>query len=76
MLFWSLCHYERETILGRKIADLDLQPTGVIKCDPILGVIKQCKCMVNLRGSPIKVHCLGWLYNDPCVYKSGPRHQL
>ncbi len=31
--------------------------------------IKQYKSMVNSRNFPIIVHCLGWLYNDPCFCK-------
>ncbi len=40
--------------------------SGVIEL-PILGGIKQCKCLVILRDliSLLAVHCLGLQYNDP-----------
>ena len=40
--------------------------SGVIKL-PILGWIKQYKCMAILRDFLLIVHCLGWLCNDPCT---------
>ena len=49
--------------------------SGIIKL-PILGGVKQCKYMGMLWDFLTIVHCLGWQYHDPCIWKHTHQNSL